>query len=130
MRFTTVLLLQMVLILSTAPSDALAQGRGGHGRGAPSDRGRVEAPRERPRATHKPAAAQERQPTESARGGPPPHSAAPAETGGVLGTMRRFFGFERSQERMADSGHEHERATAQERARIEQAPHGPTEPDE
>lgn len=45
----------------------------------------------------------------------PETSAAPPETGGFLGRLRRFFGFERSQERMSEQGRAHERATEQDR---------------
>ncbi len=38
-----------------------------------------------------------------------------AEGPGAMGRLRRFFGWERSQERMSEQGREHQRATEQQR---------------
>jgi hypothetical protein len=48
-------------------------------------------------------------------GRPPEHAAAPEEPGAGLGAPKRFFGWQRSAERMSDEGLSHQRATLQDR---------------
>ncbi len=137
-----------VIAVAAFPADGWAQGRSGgrgaSGGGGPS--GPVHTPPQAPdlergkssgweelRPTHsrQPSSQQETSGRED-HPAPSEKSAAPTERGGVLGTLRRFFGFERSQEVMSEQGLEHERATQQERARVDKRSGGAgdDEPDE
>lgn len=144
--------LAAVILIGALPGDSLGQGRSGGSR--PSGGGRHSGPvdmprqgpdsswergqnsdtegirRERPReqSSQQQARGPEDHPAPSERSAAP----APEDRGGVLGSIRRFFGFGRSQEVMSEQGLEHERATSQERARVDKRSDddGDDEPDE
>ena len=137
-----------VIAVAAFPADGWAQGRSG-GRGPSGGGGRsgpVDMPRQGQDLEHgqssgweglRPTRSPQQTSQQQASGrddhpAPSEKSAAPTERGGVLGTLRRFFGFERSQEVMSEQGREHERATQQERARVDKRSAGAAddEPDE
>ncbi len=134
-----------VIAVGAFLADGWAQGRsggrgpsGGGGRSGPVDMPRqgqelergqgsgwegVRPTRSRQQASQQQASGRDDHPAPSEK------SAAPTERGGVLGTLRRFFGFERSQEVMSEQGREHERATQQERARVGKRSDGASDDD-
>ena len=145
---TIIAALVAVIAVGAFPADGWAQGRsggrgpsGGEGRSGPVDMPRQGQDLERGRSSGweelRPTRSRQQAPQRQASGredhpAPSEKSAAPTERGGVLGTLRRFFGFERSQEVMSEQGREHERATQQERARVDKRSAGAAddEPDE
>ncbi len=126
---TRTLLTWTLLLAMTLPVAALAQGKsaGKGGGGGHAAEGRTGSERHGGRADTERGGSKHEEARGSAEreaGGPPATSAAPAEKGGAMGSMRRFFGFERSQEKMSEQGRAHERGSQQDRGPKEERGRG------
>ena len=113
MKRSLKILILTVICLSLGAGAVLAQGRGGRGP-SPGGSGRY---LERP---HGPSAERQRSSGQSSAGREKlskeeREALREDEEPGAMGRMRRFFGWDRSQERMSEQGREHQRATEQQR---------------